>query len=124
VQETASNAAGSSTAASAATSVVVPPPPVNSAPPTISGTAQQGQTLIEVHGAWTNSPTSYSYQRLQCETLTNSCLAILGATKQTYVPVLGDVGHTIRVQETASSAGGSSSPATSEATSAVLPAVP
>src|SRR5436190_18674750 len=44
-------------------------PPVNVSPPSISGTAQQGQTLTEAHGSWTNGPTSYSYQWLQCNSL-------------------------------------------------------
>ncbi|MCW3028692.1 MAG: hypothetical protein JWN81_1903 [Solirubrobacterales bacterium] len=120
VQETASNAGGSSApATSSATSGVLPPAPTNSAPPTITGTAQQGQTLTEHHGTWSNEPTGYSYKWLQCESLGTGCLTIAGATAQTYVPVPADVGHTIEVQETASNAGGSSSPATSNATAVV-----
>jgi hypothetical protein len=68
---------------------------------------------------WTNSPTSYAYQWLQCDALGNGCLGILGATGQTYLPAAPDVGHTIAVQETASNAGGSGGPATSVATPVV-----
>ena len=125
VQETAGNAGGSSTpSTSAATSVVVPPVPVNSAAPTISGTVQQGQTLTESHGTWSNTPTGYAYQWLQCDSAGANCTTIAGANAQTYVPVAADVGHTLRVQETASNAGGSSTPAASAATSEVVPAVP
>ena len=125
VQETASNAGGSSTpASSAATSVVVPPVPVNTAPPTISGTAQQGQTLTESHGTWSNTPTGYTYQWQQCDNAGANCTTITGAKAQTYVPVAADVGHTLKVQETASNAGGSSTPATSAATTVVVPPVP
>jgi hypothetical protein len=125
VQEMASNAGGSSTwATSAATAVVLPLPPANTAPPTITGTAQQGQTLTEHNGSWTNGPTSYSYQWLQCDSLGNGCLPISGAASQTYVPVEADVGHTIEVQETASNAGGPSAPALSATTAKVLPAPP
>ena len=67
VTETASNAGGSGSAAeSAATAVVVPPVPVDSTLPTVTGTAQQGQTLTEHHGEWSNSPTGYVYQWLRC----------------------------------------------------------
>ena len=125
VQETASNAGGSSApATSTATSVVVPPAPVNSAAPTISGTAQQGQTLTESHGTWSNTPTGYAYQWQQCDSAGANCTTISGANAQTYVPVAADVGHTLRVQETASNAGGSSAPATSAATSVVVPPAP
>ncbi|MFI4977304.1 MAG: hypothetical protein ACHQC8_01280, partial [Solirubrobacterales bacterium] len=125
VQETASNAAGpGSPATSSATAVVVPPVPTNVSPPTISGTAQQGQTLTEHHGSWTNEPTNYTNQWLQCEGSGNGCLPISGATNQTYVLVAGDVGHTIKVQETASNAAGPGSPATSSATANTVPPVP
>jgi subtilisin family serine protease len=125
VQETASNEGGSSPAAtSSATVVVVPQRPTNTSSPTIIGTAQQGQTLTEVHGSWTNGPTGYAYQWLQCDSLGNNCLPIEKATAQTYVPVQADIGHTLKVQEIASNEGGESSPATSSATSAVGPPAP
>jgi RHS repeat-associated protein len=99
------------------------PAPENTSPPTITGTAQQGQTLTEHHGSWSHEPTSYSYQWLQCSALGESCLPISGATSQTYVPVLGDVGHTLKVQEKASNSSGTSEPANSEATGVVIPAL-
>jgi hypothetical protein len=120
VQETAGNVGGtSSPASSTATAVVVPPVPTNSSPPRISGTAVQGQTLTESHGEWTNNPTSYTYQWLQCSSTGEGCSAIAGASAQTYVPVAGDVGHTIAVQETASNAGGSSPASQSRVTAVV-----
>ena len=127
VEETATNAGGSGSATSAATAavaavVVIPPPPANSSPPTISGSAQQGQTLTEAHGSWTNEPTGYAYQWLQCDSLGSGCLAIAGATSQTYVPVAADVGHALKVEESATNAGGSGS-ATSAATAAVAAVV-
>ena len=85
VAETASNFSGSSSPAeSKATAVVVPPVPVDSKVPTVTGTAQQGQTLTEHHGEWTNSPTAYIYQWLRCNSSGSSCVAIGGATNQTY----------------------------------------
>ena len=120
VQETATNAGGSSApASSAATTVVIGQPPANTTPPTITGTAQQGQTLTEQSGTWTNTPTSFAFQWLQCDNLGNSCLPISGATAQTYVPVASDVGHALRVQEEARNEVGWSAPATSSATAAV-----
>ena len=98
--------------------------PLNEAPPTVTGTAQQGKTLEEVHGKWSNSPTGYAYQWLQCDGAGANCKAITGATSQSYVPVEADVGHALRVEETASNAAGAGKPATSLATAAVLPAAP
>jgi trimeric autotransporter adhesin len=102
---------------------VATPPPSNSSPPTISGATTQGQTLSETHGAWTNSPTSYHYQWERCTSTGTSCSAITGATSQTYTLTTNDIGHTIRVQETASNAGGSSTPATSATTGVVQPMI-
>src|SRR2546423_7628478 len=71
--------------------------PVEISPPAISGTAQQGQTLSEVHGSWTDEPTGYAYQWLQCDSLGSGCLPIAGAPSPTYVPVAPAVGHGLTV---------------------------
>ena len=95
-------------------------PPAEIAPPTISGVAEQGQTLTEEHGEWTNDPTSFSYQWESCDSAGAECEPIEGATSRTYLLAPQDVGHTIRVQETASNEAGSGGPATSDATAVVL----
>ena len=84
-----------------------PSPPANTALPVISGTAQQGQKLSTSNGSWTNSPTAFAYQWLDCDASGASCASISGATTSSYTLVSGDVGHTIRVAVTASNAGGS-----------------
>ncbi|MFI4991619.1 MAG: hypothetical protein ACHQHO_12005 [Solirubrobacterales bacterium] len=101
-----------------------PAAPVNTSPPTITGNPQQGQLLSEHNGSWTNSPTGFTYQWLQCDALGSGCLPISGATKQTYVPSAGDVEHTLRVQETASNEGGVGAAAGSAATAKIAPAPP
>jgi len=89
------------------------------APPSISGNTVQGQTLTEAHGSWTNYPTSYSYQWQDCDSVGNNCSAIAGATSQTYTLSASDVGHTIRVQESATNAGGTGGPVASAPTTVV-----
>ena len=123
VQVTASNGGGSSTAVSQPTAVVqaVQGPPVSTVPPSISGTAQDGQTLSANNGSWTGTaPISYAYQWQRCS---GSCSNIAGATAQTYTLKSADVGATARVQVTASNAGGSST-ATSATTAVVAAAAP
>ena len=114
VSVTASNAAGSASATSARTGTVsgpiVPPPPptppVNTAPPTISGSATEGSTLNTSTGTWTNTPTSYSYQWQRCNT--GACQNI-GTPTSTYLLDSSDVGSTVRVSVTAGNASGSGS---------------
>jgi Polysaccharide lyase len=84
--------------------------------PTISGTAQVGQTLKATTGTWTHNPTSFTYQWNRAGT------AIGGATASAYVPVAADVGNMLTVSVVATNSGGSSTPATSAATSAVIAA--
>ena len=99
--------------------------PVNTKLPTITGTPQQGEELTEHNGEWTNSPTGYTYKWLQCESLGGGCLPDLRRRRRrTRTPVAGDVGHTIRVEETASNESGPGTPAISEPTAVIKSAVP
>jgi hypothetical protein len=119
---TASNTAGSASATSAPSAVVSIAPPVPTAAPAVSGAAVQSQPLLASNGAWQNSPTTYTYQWLQCGPTGANCNPIPGATLSSYVPGPGDAGHALRVTVTASNSSGKSS-ATSFPTDAV-PALP
>ncbi len=106
----------------AAAVVVVSPAaaavPQNTAPPTISGTAREGQTLTAANGTWSNNPTSFAYQWQRCAADGSSCSAIAGATAKTYTLAAADVDHRVRVAVTASNADGQAS-ATSRTTGLV-----
>ena len=122
VAVTASNSSGSATATSAATQIVTPPPPANTDLPTISGSAQDGQTLSSTTGTWTNSPTSFGYQWRRCDSGGANCANIGGATASTYQLASADIGSTVRVSVTATNAGGSTSAASNQ--TAVVVAAP
>jgi hypothetical protein len=81
--------------------------PANTATPTISGTAQEGQELSTTNGTWTNTPSSYTYAWSRCDASGSSCAAIDGATSATYTAVTADVAHTLRVTVTAKNSSGS-----------------
>ncbi len=98
-------------------------PAVESAP-SISGTAEQGQTLSANRGEWSNSPSSYQEQWLLCSAAGASCTAISGATTATYTLPSSAVGKTVRVQVSASNASGTSSPAVSSASAEVISDAP
>ena len=97
--------------------------PTNTAPPTILGTAQEGQTLTAGPGTWTGSPTSYAYAWSQCDANGKSCTAIANATAATYTVAAADVGHTLEVTVTATNASGSAQ-ATSKPTAVVVKTAP
>src|ERR1700730_12139624 len=101
---------------SAAKNVIAGPVPVNTGIPTISGTAQVGQTLTATNGTWTNSPASFADQWNRAGT------PIGGATASTYAPVPADVGNTLTISVTATNRSGPSTPATSAATAPVTAA--
>jgi hypothetical protein len=84
-----------------------PPPPQSTSPPTISGTAAEGQTLTASTGSWTNTPTSYAYRWRRCDAGGGACADVAGAQAAQYTPTGADVGATLRVRVTATNAGGS-----------------
>ncbi len=106
ISVTASNDDGSANAVSGATDVIANGDPKSTSPPTISGTAMDGQTLTAGTGSWTNNPKSFSYQWRRCSSSGGDCKDV-GKDKQAYTLVQADVGHTIRVRVQAKNAFGS-----------------
>ena len=99
---TATNASGTGTAVSAPTAVIASGVPVNTSPPTISGTARQGQTLTANAGAWSGvHPITFVFRWHRCDASGAGCVHIEGATGQTYLLTAADAGHTVRVAVTA-----------------------
>ena len=95
--------------------------PASTAPPTITGTAQAGQTLNALPGTWLSFPTSYAYQWQRCDTSGANCQPIVNATGLTYVVAPEDVGATITIVVTAQNPYGTGT-ATSTATTVVTAA--
>jgi hypothetical protein len=95
-------------------------PPANTTRPAISGTARDGSTLTASNGSWTGKPTAYTYRWLRCDSSGGACATISGATSKDYTVASADVGHRLRVEVTASNAGGSGT-ATSDPSAVVQP---
>jgi phospholipase C len=73
-------------------------PPSNTAPPTISGTAQDGQSLTASPGTWSSpDPLAYRYQWQRCDSTGANCANINAATASSYTLTSGDVGHQVTV---------------------------
>ena len=110
---TASNGGGSARLGSLPTAAVqggATTPPTNTVRPSVTGTAQQGQTLTANPGTWSGTqPITYAYQWRQCTSTGTSCVDLTGATATTYVPGPADVGHTMRVFVTAANTAGNAS---------------
>jgi hypothetical protein len=125
VRETASNEAGAGEPAfSLPSAVVALPAPVSATPPTVAGTPVEGQTLSAAGGSWIGFPASITIQWLRCDGLGSGCLMLPGANEAGYELGPPDVGHMLRVSETASNSGGSSAPAVSLPVGPVRAGVP
>jgi hypothetical protein len=91
--------------------------PVNVLLPSISGTAQDGQTLTAIEGIWNGAPT-FTYQWQEDD---SGWANISGATSKTYVVQTAVVGNPLRVIVTGTNAHSAVS-ATSAATADVIAA--
>jgi hypothetical protein len=97
-------------------------PPVNTTPPSITGSAVQGQTLAASNGSWTGYPApTFSYQWQRCDATGNNCQAIASAIGQTYPCAVADPGSTLDVVVTGTNGAGSAL-ATSSPTAVVTAA--
>jgi hypothetical protein len=106
----ATNQGGSSEATSAPTSVVLAALPVNTKLPTISGLLEVGKTLTAHKETWAGTAPAFTYQWQLCGALglEGECKNIAGATKETFLLELLDVGLTLRVAVTGTNERGSS----------------
>jgi hypothetical protein len=96
--------------------------PSSVASPVLSGAAGQGQLLSTSEGSWMHAPSGYGYTWQRCSASGTGCSAISGATAAAYRLTASDVGHTVRAGVSARNAAGTSaSPATTAATSVVVP---
>ena len=93
--------------------------PTNTAAPTISGTATQGQQLTAAPGSWAGAPTGFAYQWQRCSVGPVGCADISGETNATYTLMPVDVNSVVRVSVIASNASGPSVPAVSDPTAVV-----
>ncbi len=104
---TASNGAGSTSQPSAQTGIVGTNPPVSVLPPTIAGSARDGQSLTAVDGVWAG-PVVFTtgYEWWRCDALGANCSIAPGATSSTLLLGPGDVGLTLRTRVVRTSPGG------------------
>lgn len=98
--------------------------PSNTVAPSVTGTAQVGQTLTTTNGTWTGSPTGYAYQwqRADDSGFTTNVTNI-GSDQNTFVLTASESGKYVRCVVTATNAGGSTA-ANSNVVGDVLPAAP
>ena len=99
--------------------------PQSTAPPTITGAAEENSTLQASDGGWTGlEPITTARQWERCDAAGAGCAAIPGATAPTYVLGRLDIGRTMRLAVTARNVRGSSSPVASAVTGVVAAYLP
>ncbi|MGO9902675.1 MAG: hypothetical protein ACLP0J_23985 [Solirubrobacteraceae bacterium] len=102
---TATNPDATVNAASTPSADVQPAPPVNTALPTLSGTAQLPATLVAIGGTWTGSGITYNYQ-WQRSSDGSTWAIIIGAPSSTYTLQTADEGDVVRAQVSATNPDG------------------
>jgi hypothetical protein len=75
---------------------------VNTAPPALSGTPAEGQTLHVTPGTWNGrQPITFTFRWLRCDGSGNNCILQPGSSDDAYVLREGDIGKTIRARAVA-----------------------
>jgi hypothetical protein len=115
---TASNADAVISAPSQPTATVQAAPPVNTAVPSIAGSALRGAALTTTVGTWGGLGNTYAYQWQSSSDGGATWTNIAGATSPSYQPAVADEGDELRAQVTATNADASVS-AVSTATRSV-----
>ena len=125
---TASNGVGGAGQASSSPSAQVQGPAINTARPTVGGTAAVGSTLTASPGTWLGPPvpsgSDYTYQWQDCSSASpaadpSACQNISGANSSSYVLAEADAGLYVRVVVTADNGVGAASTATSAPTTQI-----
>src|SRR5581483_1011198 len=96
--------------------------PVDVTVPTVTGTADLGQTLTATPGTWSSDDVVFAYQWQRCDATGETCSDIAGETKSTYGVVGADAGSTLRVVVTATDRFGA--PTADSAVTAPVPVPP
>jgi hypothetical protein len=105
-QVQATDSTGSTSTASYSWTITAPPKNTN--PPSIAGSAAEGQTVTASAGTWGGFPApSFGYQWERCNGLGHACVAIEGASEPTYTAVASDAGSTLVVIVKATNGSGS-----------------
>jgi hypothetical protein len=97
--------------------------PLNTSPPTVSGTPEEGKTLTGDKGTWSNNPSDFNLFWMRCDKTGGSCSNIVGAHAAAYMLTSADVGNTLRFRVQASNGDGSTN-ATSVPTAVIAAATP
>jgi hypothetical protein len=93
--------------------------PADTAAPAISGTAAEHKRLKVSKGSWSGgTPLHYTYAWSRCSATGTECQTLPGASKPSYQPVAGDVGH--RLTATVTATNGEGATEASSAPSAVV----
>jgi IPT/TIG domain/Regulator of chromosome condensation (RCC1) repeat len=123
VRETVSNEAGTQADSSEPTGKVKPHRPLAERPPGIVGSAERGRTLTATPAQWMYDPAEDEIDQWE-RCAAGECEKIPGATSNSYRLSEADVGHTIRVKETAANEGGFSREYSAETAVVTVPAPP
>ena len=99
-------------------------PPAILTEPAISGSPVAGSLLTVIRGSWSNQPYAIRDQWQRCDDSGGGCTLIAGATSWSYRLTAADVGHRLRVVETATNQATTAGPVSSHSTAVITATSP